>query len=112
MTEWLLEYWLEVIFAGVVGVVGCALRLLWGRLQAYNTQQENLRYGVLALLRNSLIRNYNDYMHRGYVPIYAMDSIETMYQAYRDLGGNGAVTKLYQELKELPTKDPREENRK
>lgn len=111
MLEWLVKYWLQVGFAGILGVGSYVMRVLWKKAKDYSAEQESLRYGVLALLRNSLIRNYNDYMSRGYVPLYAMESIEIMYKAYKSLGGNGAVTKLYQEIKELPTKDPKEEHK-
>lgn len=112
MAEWLIRYWLQVAFGSVISLFAFLFRVMWKKQQENKIEQTNLRYGVLALLRNSLISDYNEYMRKGYVPIYAMDSIDTMYQAYRDLSDSangGAVSKLYQELKELPTKDPRED---
>lgn len=103
MVEWLLKYWLQVLFTGVTGALAFAVRWIFKRLKKEHNEQEFLKNGVLALLRNSIIHNYNDYMERGYVPIYSMESIADMYQAYHDLGGNGTVTKLYHELKELPS---------
>ena len=34
-----------------------------------------------------------------------MEEADRVYQAYHSLGGNGAGTKIYEELKALPTVD-------
>lgn len=36
----------------------------------------------------------------------ALDSLGRMYSAYLALGGNGIVTKLFNEMQELPHVDP------
>lgn len=95
MLDWIAQYWLQVLFAGVCG----AVTLLWKQVQA-------TRIGLRALLRNSIINSYNKWIEREYIPIYAMESTTLAYQAYHQLGGNGTVTKLYNELLELPTHPP------
>lgn len=67
-----------------------------------------LNDGVLALLRNSIIGQYNHYMEQGYIRIYALENALSMYEAYHSLGGNGTVTKLVDALRELPTEPPHE----
>jgi hypothetical protein len=37
-----------------------------------------------------------------HLPIYALESVLTMYEEYHNLGGNGTITQLVDELKELP----------
>lgn len=95
MFEWVAKYWLEVLFAGVTGLVVA----LWRQVVATRT-------GLRALLRNDIIRVYNDRIHRHYIPIYEMESVTHMYEAYHQLGGNGTVTKLYKELQQLPSTPP------
>ena len=34
-------------------------------------------------------------------PSYALENFIEMYEAYHDLGGNGMVTKMYEEVLEL-----------
>lgn len=63
--------------------------------------------GVLALLRDRIIERYNHYIEQGYIPIYALENVIAMYEAYHALGGNGTITKLVDALKELPT-EPQE----
>lgn len=57
--------------------------------------------GVRSLLRKEIIDEYNHYMDTGYIPIYALENVVEMYKAYHRLGGNGACTKIVDELKEL-----------
>lgn len=106
MVDWLIKYWLQVLFTGVVGALTLTVKFILKKIKAEHSEQEYLKNGVLALLRNGIIRNYNDYMDREYIPIYALESVGTMYEAYHDLGGNGTITKLYQELKSLPSSPP------
>lgn len=57
--------------------------------------------GVRSLLRKEIIDEYNHYMDIGYIPIYALENVVEMYKAYHRLGGNGACTKIVEELKDL-----------
>lgn len=57
--------------------------------------------GMRCLLRQKIIDIYNHYMELEYIPINALENVEEMYKAYHRLGGNGACTKIVEELKEL-----------
>jgi Zn/Cd-binding protein ZinT len=37
------------------------------------------------------------------MPLYARENVLEMYNAYHALGGNGAITKLMEEMENLPT---------
>ena len=43
-------------------------------------------------------------MRQGEIPSYAYENFVEMYEAYHDLGGNGMVTKMYEEISELNLK--------
>ncbi len=57
--------------------------------------------GTMLLLRVQLIEYHDKYMERGHIPSYAYQNFVEMYDAYHALGGNGMVTKMYEEVKEL-----------
>ena len=42
-------------------------------------------------------------MEKGYIPIYAMENVLESYAAYHSVGGNGTITKMVEEVKQLPT---------
>lgn len=106
MLEWIARYWVEVLFAGIVSALTYLLRLLIKQ----HKEERTVRAALRAILRSNIIRDYNKYMERGYCPIYAMQSVEDMYGRYHELGGNGTITALVEELKELPHKQAKEKN--
>lgn len=103
METWIKEYWLKTLFGAIVTIFG-----FWGKrkiniIEKKFKEEETLRDGVQALLRNEIIKIYNDYIDREYCPIYARENIQNMYDKYHALGGNGTVTDLVKKLFELPT---------
>lgn len=57
--------------------------------------------GTMLLLRVQLIEYHDKYTTLGHIPSYAYQNFCEMYEAYHDLGGNGMVTKMYEEIHEL-----------
>ena len=55
----------------------------------------------MLLLRVQLIEYHDKYVKLGEIPSYAFDNFVEMYNAYHALGGNGMVTKMYNEIQEL-----------
>lgn len=86
----------------VVGWAGWKLHKYRNR-EEERARKEQARDNLqLAVARAMLIRECNHYVAKGYAPLYALDSVNEMYQAYHALGGNGAVTGIYQEFLHLP----------
>lgn len=102
MIEFIVEYWIEFAF-GII-IAGGGICITW--LRTKFKEHEALNKGLCALLRNDIIQLHDKYMEKEYIPIYALDNVLKMYDAYHALGGNGTVTKLVEELKELPTEPP------
>lgn len=61
--------------------------------------------GTMLLLRAQLIEYHQKWTERGYVTRHGLENFIEMYEAYHALGGNGMVTQLLKEVKELPIKD-------
>lgn len=57
--------------------------------------------GTMLLLRVQLIEYHDRYMAKKEIPSYAYENFVEMYEAYHELGGNGMITKMYEEIKEL-----------
>ena len=102
MWEFILKYWLEVIFAAVVGLLSIGYQRLGSKVKHSREDQNAVKNGILALLRDRIIQAYNHYMEKGYIPIYGIENVEAMYTEYHNLGGNGTVTGLVEELRRLP----------
>ena len=63
-----------------------------------------MELGVQALLRNELIRRYREYEQKGEISILDKENMEAMFLQYKNLGGNGTVKHMMDDLLELPTK--------
>lgn len=61
--------------------------------------------GLRTLLRAELLEIHAKYAPLGCIPLDVMEEADRVYQAYHSLGGNGAGTKIYEELKALPAVD-------
>lgn len=60
--------------------------------------------GTMLLLRVQLIEYHDRYTSQGSIPSYAYQNFTDMYDAYHDLGGNGMVTKMKDEIEALHLK--------
>ena len=101
----IINHWIEVIFGVISAGIITLYKKLASKLHKQIIDQKALKDGTLALLRSEIIHNYDKYMEREYIPIYALENIEELSRSYFRLGGNGAVTKLIEELKTLSSKD-------
>ena len=104
----------------ITSVISCIVSFLLGGGLAYLSQRSKgvfkrekaLQEGVKSLLRSKLIDYHDKYVERGYCPIYVKEAARRSYEAYHELGGNGVVTKLFEDLMALPETDKDEENGK
>jgi uncharacterized protein YsxB (DUF464 family) len=98
-----IKYGVEVVCSAVALGIGAAYKRLAKKLHQQICDQKALKEGTLALLRSEIIRIYDKYTYREQIPIYAMENVLALYDAYHELGGNGTITKLIEELRALPS---------
>ena len=92
----------------VTAIVSGAITGITVSLKSQKKKIDALKNGMLSLLRAEIIRQHDKYMDRKCCPIYAKDALEKAYAAYHQLGGNGTITKLYNDTIALP--EERKEN--
>ena len=76
-----------------------------GEIQKTNLAQN---VGLQSVLKDLLKIRYLEWIHNGYAPMDARDDLESMYQAYHGLNGNGVVTELRNKFLELPVDPPKD----
>lgn len=100
--DYIRAHWVDWFFALCIAGLGLVWRTTVAKLKMEHDKNEAVAEGVQALLRESIVTNYNRYSDKGFCPIYAKESIKKVYHAYHDLGGNDVATGLYKELLEMP----------
>lgn len=105
MWEFVIKYWLEVLFAAVVAAFGAAYRSLAKRLKVKSAEDTAIKEGLLAVLHDRLYNECTAWILRGYITVEALKNIEYLYSAYHALGGNGTGTELYNRVKALEIRE-------
>ena len=96
---------LQIVLGTIIPtVIGAVLGFLGTKLKKNKKKDLAIENAVQALLRNELIRTYREYKAKGEMTILDRENIEAMFKQYKNLGGNGTVKELMDELLEVPTK--------
>lgn len=85
---------LPIILTSILGYV------VWLLKEQKRSKDANGK-GTMLLLRVQLIEYHDKYVALGEIPSYAYDNFDEMYKAYHALGGNGMITKMYEEIQDL-----------
>lgn len=88
---------LPIILTAIMGYV------VW-LLKIQKKDRDANSKGTMLLLRVQLIEYHDKYMSVGEIPSYAYENFNEMYAAYHEMGGNGMVTKMKEEIEELHLK--------
>lgn len=105
---YIMSKWVEWLFICLSGLTAWSYRKFEKRQKAKEAEDNAIKMGMQALLRNDIINVYNKSEERGYCPIYQKQALRNSYSAYHDLGGNDVATDLYKKTLEMPT-EPHEE---
>ena len=105
----MIEQSLDAALNSVINVVfGGVITLLITMYRQKKKQNDALKAGLQALLRDRIIQAYNHYVQdKGWIPIYAKESIESCYKSYEALGDNGVIDNLMQQINELQNYPPK-----
>lgn len=96
-----MEYLLEICTVSLPIILGY---IVWLLKRQKRDRSANSK-GTMLLLRVQLIDYHDKYMKKGEIPTYAYQNFCEMYEAYHALGGNGMVTKMFEDIKDLHFKN-------
>lgn len=101
----------SIVVWAITGVLGALVTYFGVRYKTMRKENSALKNGMQSLLRSDIIKAHDKYTAKGFAPIYAKESVTKSYEAYHSLGGNGVITKLYEDIMALP-EEPPEDNKK
>lgn len=105
----MIEQSLDAVLTSVINVVfGGVITLLITMYRQKKKENDALKAGLQALLRDRIIQAYNHYVQdKGWIPIYAKESIDACYKSYEALGDNGVIDNLMEQINELQNYPPK-----
>ena len=95
------DWWLTWAFGLLAGCFGIKTKRIKDKQSAADKRQKALEAGVQALLRGELIRSYEKYHEQGYITVHGLEAANKAYAAYHELGGNGTITSLMEDMRRL-----------
>lgn len=110
MLDFIAANWIKWLFAAVTALLGYLYRRIELTMKVEQKKNAAIAAGVQALLRESIVTNYNRYAEKGYCPIYAKESLRRVYLAYHGLDGNDVATELYKKVLAMPEEPGKEKD--
>ncbi len=95
------DFFLQTYMVALPIVLSSFLGYVVWVLQSQKKDRDANSRGTMLLLRVQLIEYHDKYVEMKEIPSYAYENYVEMYEAYHELGGNGMVTKMYNEIQEL-----------
>ena len=104
MLEQIATYIITTLLGIALGFVTSKLKKTKEKDEKEKKKDEAIELGVQALLRNEIIRRYREFESKGEISILDQENLDEMFTQYKNLGGNGTVKKMMNDLYELKTK--------
>lgn len=105
MLEWIVKYWLEVLFGGIAAGLLWSYRRVAKKMRDRQVEDKAIKDGLVAILHDRIYAECKRCIAEDAVTIEEMRNIEYLYNAYHALGGNGTGTELYNRAKALNIKE-------
>ena len=102
MWEWILKYWIEEVFGLIVIGFGIVLKNINKQMKAEKVRNQAIENGVRDMLRLTILDNYERCKQEGKISVARKDAIDSAYNSYHALGGNGTITRVHEEIMEMP----------
>lgn len=98
----MMPYVFEILIAVISGsLIFLIENIMRENKQLKESKKENEKAiidGVMTLLKIQIIEYHEKYMNNGRIPSYVYDNFDEMYTAYKNLGGNGMIRRMKEEI--------------
>lgn len=101
MLEWILKYWIEEVFGLIVIGFGIVLKNISKQMKSEKVRNQAIENGVRDMLRLTILDNYERCKQEGKISVARKDAIDSAYNSYHALGGNGTITRVHEEIMEM-----------
>jgi hypothetical protein len=100
---------ISTLFTVIAGYLATKLKRREQQLKEQDIRMSAMQEGVLALLRDRIYQLYAVCKKRNYVDRYAIRNMDTLYNAYKGMGGNGAAENIYNKFSHFEIRNDSDE---
>ncbi len=101
MINFIITYWLEVIF----GIILSLITILWQNIKTYHKKMESIKSGVKILLKNEITNYYDEAILKNSITLFEKEMLIELYKQYKNLEGNGLIENLIEKIDTIPLKN-------
>ena len=102
------------VIIAMLGLVISTLRKILvvqkGQRQSLEAERKAMHSAISNVLRGQIIEYHEKVTGRGHTTRLGLENVIGKYKDYTDLGENGLIEQLYNEILSLPVKGPKGEN--
>ena len=102
MWEFVAKYWLEIAFGLIVSGLTAGVTRINRKLKEEKIRNQAIENGVRDILRMQILDTYDTCRAAGVISVSRKDAIDSAYNSYHALGGNGTITHVHNELMDMP----------
>lgn len=106
MFDFIMKYWIQELFAVIIAF----LTWIFQRIRTWKKEEDIVREGIVAILHDRLYQACAFFIRQGYCTVGDKHNLEYLYKPYKELGGNGTGTSLYEKCMQLPIDPPSSED--
>ena len=98
MWEFIAKYWIEFLFGLIAAALSAGYAKISKRLKDEKVRNTAIENGVRDILRMQILDTYDRCKASGSISVSRKDAIDSAYNSYHALGGNGTITQVHNEL--------------
>lgn len=97
--------WVTTFLLGtIIGFISTKLKKEKDKNKKNEQKDKSIEKAVQSLLRDRLIEKYRQFKTKGEMTILDKENLDHLYTEYINLGGNGTVKELYEDMGDIEIK--------
>lgn len=105
MIEIATQYWLTFLFGGVAYLIRRYFKIFDAKIDRFIAEQQATKAGIQVILRDRIRQLHHFLTEKGFATVEEKDNIFQMYEQYHNLGANGVIDGLIDEICNLPVRE-------
>ncbi|MEG2283715.1 MAG: hypothetical protein RSB99_03715 [Bacilli bacterium] len=101
MLDFILKYWIQILFGSLISLAG----VIFKQLNNYRLKVNEMQNGIRVILKLKISEYYEKVSNKKCITMYEKELITEAYDNYHNLGGNGFIEELMENINLIPVKN-------